>query len=247
MKAKSYLAVVLWTILIGMGVAYATGIDLKMSPLTGSTLTLTPGPLHVGANGMDTDGGMTLSTDIHFVTGSTGSYPGDSSYNCAEWGPAVGGNHWYMCGKPNVGWFVGNNTAQYMSLSLANGRATFSNGIHVGTIYNSSTVLMYSATAPTLASFGGTGAAVSASNGTAAFDINVGTGAPGSTGTITFPAATTGWNCYCHDITTTPLVRATVQTGGSTTTCVIAEVTTSTGAALNWTASDHLRCTAMAF
>lgn len=133
----------------------------------------------------------------------------------------------------------------HMQFNASTGLVSMPFGAKVGALQVST--LAISSTAPTLTGFGGTGAAVSGSNGTVAFDINVGTGAPGSTGTITLPAATTGWNCYCHDITTTPLVRQTVQTGGSTTTCVIAEVTTSTGAALNWTASDHLRCTALAF
>lgn len=101
-----------------------------------------------------------------------------------------------------------------------------------------------SAIAPTVATgFTGTGVAVTANNGSADFDINVGTGSPGSTGIITFsPVATTGWNCTCHDITTLPLVSEIRQTGGTNATADIANVTGSTGIALLWTASDHLRC-----
>lgn len=75
MKAKSYLAVVLWSVFIGTLVADATGIDLKMSPLTGSSLTLAPGPLAVGKEGISTDAGI-----ISTYTGDKGSYALGASF-----------------------------------------------------------------------------------------------------------------------------------------------------------------------
>ncbi len=96
----------------------------------------------------------------------------------------------------------------------------------------------------TLTSFGGTGAGVTGTD--VAFDVNVGTVAPGSTGTLTFATTSTnGWNCDCTDITTS--TNITKQTGGSTTTCAMTNFVWTTGIAGNWTASDHLRCKATAY
>lgn len=102
--------------------------------------------------------------------------------------------------------------------------------------------VLFSGTTPTITGFAGTGAAVSASNGSTVLDINVGTVAPGNTGTITFPAATTGWVCNCYNKTTTTAVNKIIVTSDTTTTCVIAQVVASTNAAANFAASDHVRC-----
>lgn len=101
-------------------------------------------------------------------------------------------------------------------------------------------------TTPTVSGFG-TGAAVVASNGTAAFTINVGTGGAASTGTITLPAATTGWVLTgCHDVTN-PDSFVTRQTGGTATTITVTNYSATTGLAIAWTASDILRCAAVAY
>ena len=109
--------------------------------------------------------------------------------------------------------------------------------------------LLISATEPTLSGFG-TSPSVTAFNGTAAFAIDVGTGGVATTGTITLPAATTGWNCYVENVTGTGanrLDQRTVQTGGTTTTAVVQNQTVTTGVALVWTASDELRLACFAF
>jgi len=58
--------------------------------------------------------------------------------------------------------------------------------------------LIMSATAPTIASGFGTGPSISASNGTAAFEITVGSGGTANTGTVTMPSAPTGWACRSY-------------------------------------------------
>lgn len=68
---------------------------------------------------------VNIGTDLHFITGNTGSYGSDPSYNCIEWGPVTAGNHWYLCGKPNAGLFIGNNGTHYTDWSLSTGSATF--------------------------------------------------------------------------------------------------------------------------
>jgi len=86
------------------------------------------------------------------------------------------------------------------------------------------TNLVESSTAPTIAGAGcgGSSASISANNGTASFNINVGT-APTSGGcTVTMPAAAAGWNCSVTDITTNSTsVFYQKQTGGSTTSVVV--------------------------
>jgi hypothetical protein len=90
-----------------------------------------------------------------------------------------------------------------------------------------------SGTAPTIASFAGTSpaATVTAGSTAAAWRIGVGGTAPGTTGTINLPTATTGWNCWVQD-QTTPL-DITRQTSSTTASVGI----TST---IAWTANDIL-------
>ena len=96
--------------------------------------------------------------------------------------------------------------------------------------------------APTVAA--GAGASVTA--GTAvAFAINLGGAA--STGTITFPlAASTGWIIQMTNITNNALFVIS-QTGGNTTTATFTCYSRTTGLAINWTANDIARCTAVAY
>lgn len=107
--------------------------------------------------------------------------------------------------------------------------------------------LAVSGTAPASAglTFCGT-PTVTASNGTAAFTINVGTTCVTSVGTITFPAATTGWVVYCANVTA-PASNVPSQTGGSTTTATLTNYARTTGLAANWTDSNILRCTATGY
>lgn len=103
-------------------------------------------------------------------------------------------------------------------------------------------ILLCSATAPTVTGFG-TSPSVPNANGTCAFTIDVGTGGTASTGSVTLPAATTGWVLSCYDVTT-PASFITSQTGGTTTTATVTNYSRTTGAAIAWTASDILRCSA---
>src|ERR1035437_5582263 len=98
-------------------------------------------------------------------------------------------------------------------------------------------------TAPTIASgFCSTASntSISASNGTAAFDILIGGATCGSTGTLTMPAATTGWVCSATDVTT--LTHNIKQTGtnGSTTAVVLTDYVITTGVAQNFAPADHI-------
>jgi hypothetical protein len=109
----------------------------------------------------------------------------------------------------------------------------------------SMTNLVMSTTAPTATTFC-TGPSIAANNGTAAFTINVGTSCAASTGTITMPAATTGWVCDFHDVTT-PASYKPDQTGGTITTVTLTNYSRTTGVAANWVASSVIRAQCSAY
>ena len=101
-----------------------------------------------------------------------------------------------------------------------------------------------SSTAPTATTFC-TSPSIPNNNGTAAFTINVGTACGTSTGTITLPAATTGWVCHFVNVTA-PAANIPSQTGGTTTTVTLTNYARTTGLAANWTDGNIIRamCTA---
>lgn len=105
--------------------------------------------------------------------------------------------------------------------------------------------LAVSPTAPTIGSGFGTSPSIVASNGTAAFQVNVGTGGTASTGVITMPAATNGWSCSAADVTT-PASNLTRLTG-STATSVTVTNYNAVGTATAWPASDRINMMCMAF
>jgi len=89
--------------------------------------------------------------------------------------------------------------------------------------------LLWSSTAPTISSGFGTSPSIVQQNGTAAFEINVGTGGA-SSGAVTLPTAANGWSCQVSDMTTNIASRETAFTTTSV---------TLTGASA-WSASDKL-------
>jgi hypothetical protein len=100
--------------------------------------------------------------------------------------------------------------------------------------------------APTIASGFGTSPSIVASNGTAVFTLNVGTGGVASDGVITMPAATTGWACQLENRTAVAGgsgTRADVRTGQSastTTSVTLVNYTISSGSAIAWADSTVL-------
>lgn len=112
--------------------------------------------------------------------------------------------------------------------------------------------MLISNQAPTVSGFG-TSPSVPNQHGSAAFEINVGTGGTASTGTINFPSgspaarvAATGWACHVQDVTN-PDSFVTVQTGGTVSTVTLKNYSRTTGSAIAWTASDVLRCSCFAY
>lgn len=119
--------------------------------------------------------------------------------------------------------------------------------LNTKTAYYLNGTLLLSSTAPTVSSGFGTSPSVTASNGPASFEVNVGTGGTASTGVITLPAAPTGWTCQATDITTkSSTVFITKQTASTTTSATFGNYNTS-GAAAAWVASDRLRISCMPY
>lgn len=109
------------------------------------------------------------------------------------------------------------------------------------------TSLAASATAPTIASGFGTSPSITANNGTAAFQIQVGTGGTATSGTLTMPAAAHGWECDAQDINTvSATVFQTKQISSATTVAGFANYNTS-GAQAAWGAGDNLLVKCLAF
>jgi hypothetical protein len=139
---------------------------------------------------------------------------------------------------PNGGLGVGTTTDPGAGAILANTTIKATTGYSL-------TNPLISSTAPTATTFC-TSPSIPATNGTAAFTINVGTACATSTGTITLSAATTGWVCDFHNITT-PAANIVEQTGGTTTTVTMTNYARTTGVASNWTASDVIRAKCVAY
>lgn len=129
------------------------------------------------------------------------------------------------------------DTAGY---TTASGPAAFVSGWKISN-------LAVSSTAPTISSGFGTSPSIVASNGTAAFQVNVGTGGTASSGVIGLPAATNGWSCSVADVTTqSTSVFLTKQTASTTTSVTVTNYNTA-GAATAWVASDKLNFLCMAY
>jgi hypothetical protein len=116
------------------------------------------------------------------------------------------------------------------------------------TSYSLNGKLLISVTSPTVlaAGCGGSAAAIANPNGTAAFQVNVGTSNTGVC-TVTMPAAPHGWMCSAEDQTTISanVARSRCVTGG-TTSITLANYTDIAGAHA-WVDSDVLGVTAVPY
>jgi hypothetical protein len=111
----------------------------------------------------------------------------------------------------------------------------------------STSKLLISSTAPTIASGFGTSPSIPNNNGTTAFTVNVGTGGAATSGVITMPAATTGWVCLVAPNGAPQAAAVTYSAPTSTTSVTLTNYTASTGVALAWTASTVLQVSCHAY
>jgi hypothetical protein len=96
-------------------------------------------------------------------------------------------------------------------------------------------------TAPTIGSGFGSSPSIVASNGTAAFTLNVGTGGSATSGVVTMPTAAHGWACQVTDITTkSAAVAQTLETATTATSVTVGDYSDTMGSN-PWAASDVLQ------
>lgn len=170
----------------------------------------------VGVTGVTTTGGLIINNSSGNAAGGIG-YTGTSMQSNAD--------TWNF-----------NNSANNVAIASLNATALTVNGIKLASLADS-------ITAPTIASGGcttGSAQIISASNGTADFDILLGGATCGSTITLTLPAVTTKWHCTADDITTPASNEVHQTAAASTTSVVLTNFVRTTGVAGNFTAADHI-------
>lgn len=95
-----------------------------------------------------------------------------------------------------------------------------------------------SVTAPTIASGFGTSPSIVASNGTAAFVINVGTGGTAASGVVAMPTASTGWLCSAFPASAPQAGVAMYSVSTSASSVTITNYTISTASSVAWTSGN---------
>jgi hypothetical protein len=101
--------------------------------------------------------------------------------------------------------------------------------------------LLWSSTAPTQITAGfGTSPSISSNNGNATFRVTVGSGGTDSTGTITMPTASTGWNCQIADMSAPAGKAAFTKVTSSSATSISVTAYRDDGTAFAWNAGTTL-------
>jgi len=139
-------------------------------------------------------------------------------------------------------------SANLMNWNASNGLTTNQFGLNVVGGYQNNGVIMVSPTAPTATSVGGCGTSPSVTaNGTAAFQVTIGSSPTAAACSITMPTATTGWACSVSDITTqSTSIFLQKQIASTTTSIQVANYSTA-GTLTAFTASDKLNLNCHAF
>ncbi len=218
------------------GVAGAVDYLTLTNSATGS-----PGTVQIGASG--TDSGITLELLAKGTTGNVSLFlNGTEDYRFTS------GSELFT-GSGGTSWTSGTITSPVDStlcragagiLEVNSGTGCGNGGTLQLSQLDIGTSVLVSATSPTISSGFGTSPSIPASNGTAAFRINVGSGGTANSGVVGLPTAPTGWNCYANDLSTTgPNVFATHQTASSTTSATLTNYNNS-GTATAWHANDIL-------
>mgnify|MGYP001607028441 CR=1 FL=1 len=183
---------------------------------------------------------------IRILTGDAGANGGGGGASSGNVTIDVGA----ATGAATIGTIgIGNGANAPASITIGQSGATttINNLILAAGRTFATTNVAIASTAPTISSGFGTTPSVSANNGTIAFRINVGTGGSATNGVIGLPTATTGWNCFCADVTTqSATVHVCQVIASTTTTATIANFNTA-GAQAAWVASDILAVSCFGF
>jgi hypothetical protein len=221
----------------GMQALTATNTQLKSVTvrargLTASKINFAPGSVY------------TLYDDTespYLIGGTTADFISDNSMNRAQSGSFRCGNNAPCLKGRNAG-----NTADLQLIAVGGNNVSLL-GDATGVGLNGPNNLLLSPTAPTISSGFGTRPSIISSNGTAAFQINIGTGGAATSGVIGLPKAAHGWWCKFDDVTTqSSTAFVTKQIASSTTSATIANFNTS-GAQAAWASGDLLNGGCVAF
>lgn len=197
------------------------------------------GGYHFGPQGgFTTDLLSSSDGELQVVSASGGSHTAGLTIGSA----ANTGVHLYSPGNAGSLWMRSGSDA---ALNAAIWRITLADPggtAGAGLLVNGSNPTINGTNATIGSGFGTSPARQGTGAGTLAFRIDVGTGGTATSGVITMPTADTGWNCHVDNLTAAAGHRAdnTRQTASTSTTVTVENQTTSTGAALAWTASDIL-------
>lgn len=245
----------------GTGAASTPGLSVTGAPFTGGTATTNfpqlyindgTGPTTFSASGtefgINTPSGFSGNLLDFHVNGGTSlvnlTATGLLALNNTAAGDLQCGNGSGGCriisGSPSSG--------VYFQAGNGNPFKATSTGISTTSAYQLGSNTIISGTLPTISAAGGLGSAPSiATNGTAAMDITAGSSTSAASFTIGLPTATTGWVCTGNDITTiSAAVSALHQTGGSTTSAVMALYSDISVIAAP-VAADHIRISCMGY
>lgn len=144
---------------------------------------------------------------------------------------------WNTAWQSKVDVTSGSSTSQTLTTPTITG-GTISGTLSISNVAISSTL-------PVIASGFGTSPSITA-NGTLAGVITIGS-APGSTGTLTMPAATNGWACRASDVTTqSTSVSQTLETAYTATSVTFTQFS-DVMVATAWVAADKVVFTCTAF
>lgn len=152
-------------------------------------------------------------------------------------GAAFSGGAVTLNNSSNFGVTIGGGTNNTLTTI---GGTTSGNIVNIASIsYRIGNVLYASVTAPTINAHFNTSSDTITAGSTAAFRVTVGTSTASNTGSLTFPAATTGWSCKVTDATTNAsfIVEA---FSTSTTAVTVNNYSRTTGLAANFTNSEKL-------
>ncbi|POR52746.1 hypothetical protein B0G62_10443 [Paraburkholderia eburnea] len=205
------------------------------------TVNPTTGQINFGSSAVisQNSGSLTLTCDGagNWVTAS----PATGSFGALSASGAVGGAGFsnYLASPPAIG----GATANAGTFTTVNANTS----VNANGSYYVFSRLVLANVSPGISSGFGAGSSIGANTGAIGFKLTIGTGGTATSGVLSMPTASNGWNCYANDITTqSSTVFSTKMTASTTTSVTLTNFNTS-GAAAAWAANDTLVVSCVGF
>lgn len=186
-------------------------------------------------------GGVCLNCMLKTGDTATGTMLSSVSSGTIGWGCSISNSRCIDFGAGANDYAGSDGTTVTFGGPIASPTITASSAFALGS--NASYTIVNSAwtrSTPTVAAC--TGAAMTWTNGTAAFQFDVGTACAGSTATVTFFANTNGWVCTCSTTTADRQIEQKTMPSAANNTATLTNVVTSTGAAGNFADNADVAC-----